>query len=102
MNEKKTSKITAKQKEFFLKHLLPYIQACPHIVASGLGAEAFVEELNEAAIQYAMFPSEIVGSIKDLQPFITSCPQIFQHGIGIAAFTDELKKAAEKYILLKN
>jgi type II secretory pathway component PulF len=88
-----------KLKEWAAKELLLFFTACPRIVESGIGLEAFVEELNKAAIKLADVSSDIEKAIRNLQQFITACPQIVQSGKSIENFAEELLKAAAKYNL---
>jgi len=42
-------------KKFAMEWLLPFIQACPHIIQPGIGVGTFVDELNDACRKFAEY-----------------------------------------------
>jgi len=93
MTENQETKIYANTVSWLLKLLT----ACPQVVKKGIGAEAFVKELNNSGLEFEKNPPEIYGAIDSFLPFISVCPQIFNPEIGIKTYLDELSKAAVQY-----
>ena len=53
MEEKRT--ITTSDKDSAISMLLQFINVCPQIIKPGIGLEAFVEDLNKAALKFAEY-----------------------------------------------
>jgi hypothetical protein len=94
----KNAEANASTIKMALAHLLELISLCPQIIKPEMGAEAFVEELNNVAIKFFnCYSPETIGAMKELKPFIKACPQIFKPGIGVEEFIKELSSAATKF-----
>jgi len=48
-------KSTPNSKKWAMEYLLQFIEKCPQIIQPGIGAEEFVEELNNASIKFAEY-----------------------------------------------
>jgi len=99
MNEeqKEEARVISKSRKWTMERLLSMINLCPQIFQSGIGAEAFVEELNKARIKMAECADETIFAMEELLQVIRVCPQIYQPGISAEAFVDDLSKAAKKF-----
>ena len=97
MNEQEIRK-TKKQTEWAINKLLPFIKMCPHVIKSGIGIDAFINELNEASELIDFYNPEIIDNANELNKIITTCPFIFKAEMGAVAFTNELIKASKKYV----
>jgi hypothetical protein len=86
-------------KKWATKILLPFFTACPQIVQSAINAEAFIEDLNKAAVKFVEYfdGKNIIETMDDLLQLITACPQVIQPGLGAEAFVEDLNKAFTKY-----
>ena len=96
MNENQETKILGNT----VSWMLTLLKACPQVVKKGIGAEEFVNELNNSGLEFEKNPPEVYGAIQSFLPFISACPQIFNPEIGIKAFLEELSKAAVKYEMI--
>jgi hypothetical protein len=99
MTEEQKLGNNVKLQKWAADRLLMFIKVCPHILKSGMGAELFVEELNEAATKLNDEYKEIAGPMIDLLSFIRICPNIFKAEIGLEEFVKDLAKATSKFNL---